>query len=878
MKRILFCAGLLAVMASCTQDEFEQQAISNEAQTPGISFAGQFAQAPTTRGEVYWSNQTLEYRWYAEQDRINVYAKDVIKGGAVGTGEDGETITTWNQYQTGSPASTPAEYKATLSENDPRFTGKDDDNILYFGTTSATNPAEFLAVYPTTTHLDFGTDDKILIKDLPSLANQTQANGTDGNSVAKNTLMMAYGTGYKDATASYKSVGEKVNLTFSRPLGYLTWGTANLDQDPVLEAVNESLKEYFGDLKTIKLEAKGYNADGKGTVGDDDNDIAPSILDYGNATIQIDMPTPNNPDIVWYDEQNHKSNLTFKSSNGSADAIWETAGTETANVDNASHSVTLTYNGGQWSDAYTAYMLVSPVDRKDFQEKKVMEDLEVTYTFDHITLVAGENNPEGLIRGNGYPMPAGNFALNQNWGFTDNYTSFVLDIAKYPYLVTEATSSNDRVLIINDASFAKDIMKDGSQVDWNGSKINPTEFAVIISKTPIYDAANDVNEYSYLQKFTNLKKLVLINDKEIPAYAFNRSNFAQLTEINFPAVGSDETIEEPIKSNSFIGFGKDGNNGLTKVYLKSYPFENRDIAFSFLDDDKLVELDMSAATMMNVGFPSQGFLLEGYTNLTTVTIGTVEAGPNAFDGCTSLSTIKPAEGQDQANIKLTNNSFAAFRGTALTEIHLAETSKIPAYAFQNCLSLEYVTSDGTTLTDINDYAFQNCAQLKSENPTTGGTSIVLDEVETIGEYAFDKCEAWTKAHLDKTTEIGNYAFRQSGLTGDVYTINGTKRNVLYVGAAKVGEYAFEAGKFEHIEFKNLTDISNGLLYDCKNLLQIQFNQVFTYGENIRAASFGANTDQVILFVNPAQENRNATTLNPGKANAVTFKSILEIGE
>lgn len=865
MKRILFCAGLLAFMASCTQDEFEQQTIGNEAQAPGISFVGTFNQAPTTKGEVYWSDQALKYKWYAEQDQISVYGKGILKGGDLGTGANGgAAATAWNDYQ-GSSAKTAATYKATLSENDPRFTGADKSNILYFNGTTELNPSEFLAVYPNTTTLDFGTTDKLLIKNLPSLASQTQTNGKDGNSIAKNTLMLAYGTGYQNTAAPYESVGERVQLTFSRPLSYITWGTANLDQDPMLEAVGESLQEYFGDLKTIKLEAKGYNADGEGTLGDEEDDIAASILDYGDATIQIDLPTTEDPDIDWYNE------LTFKSSDGTADAIWKAEGSSTANVTDAKSEVTLTYNGGTWSDEYTAYMLTSPVNRKAFQDKGVKENLAVTYKFDNIELVVGEDVPEGLLRGNGYPMPAGDFALNQNWGFTDTYSSFVLDIAKYPYLVTEqiSTLNSKRVLIINDASYAEDIMKD-NKVQWNGEEIEPTDFAVIISKTPVYDEANNVNEYSYLKKFTNLKKLVLIKDTEIPADAFDSSVFTQLEEINFPAVTD-------IDASAFKDFGKGDIRGLKNVYLKSYPFLNRDIAFSFLNDQKLEKLDMSAATMMNVGFPSQGFLLEGYEKLKEVTIGTVEAGPNAFDGCILLATIKAAEGQSQANIKLTNNSFAAFRKTALTQIHLVETAEIPAYAFQNCGSLKYVTSDGTALTSINDYAFQNCDDLLSSDPADG-TSIVLDEVLTIGEYAFDGCTVWTKGHLNKTESIGNYAFRKSGLTGDIYDINGTKRNVLYVGAATVGEFAFEGGKFEHVKFLNLTNISNGLLYNCSSLVQIQFNKVFTYGDNISGASFGNNTKNVILFVNPAQENRNATTLNPGKSNAVTFKSILEIAE
>ena len=868
MKRILFCAGLLAFMASCTQDDYEQQAISNEAQTPGISFEGQFAQAPATRGEVFWSGQALDYRWYAEQDQINVYGKDVVKGGDLGTGVNGTNIPAWSTYGTGSPTVVPAIYKATRSMNDPWFAGASNNDILYFGSSSEASPSEFLAVYPKATTLDFGTADKLLIKNLPALSNQTQATGTDGSSVAKNTLMVAYGTGYSNTDAPYESVGEKVRLLFDRPLGYLTWGTANLDKDPELESVGESLQGYFGNLNTIKLEAKGYDSNNDGDL-DDTDDIAASILDYGNATMQVNLPKANeDEDIDWYNE------LQFKNNDGTADAIWTGA---SANITNAKSEVTLTYNGGKWSDEYTAYMLVSPVDRKAFQDEKVKENLEATYTFANITLVAGENAPEGLIQGNGYPMPAGDFALNQNWGFTNTYNSFVLDVAKYPYLVTDKITdaalglNDERVLIINDADFA-DFMTNQNKVKWNGEEYPATEFGVIITKKAIYDEANKVNQYSYLQKFTDLKKLVAIADTEIPANSFNRSLFDDLTEINFPAVTE-------IDAAAFTGFGKEGNNGLTNVYLKSYPFMDRDIAFSFLDDDKLAKLDMSAATVMNVGFPSQGFTLEGYSNLTEVTVGTVEVGPNSFDGCINLNTIN-----GEGNFKLNTNGFAAFRGTALTTINLVQTAAIPAYAFQNCDDLVSVTSDGTTLTAVNEYAFQACEKLTS----SATNSIKLDNVQTIGDYAFYGCKEWTDAKLENTTSIGKCAFKDcSQLFGAWYENN--TRKVIKVGAETVGSGAFHmCTAIEHIQFLNATEVERGVLGGASKLIQIQFDQPFTcnvdadestlLGGSQWSTTFGSNTKNVTLFVNPAQTGRTSTQLTIGDTDntVITFKSILNI--
>ena len=95
---------------------------------------------------------------------------------------------------------------------------------------------------------------------------------------------------------------------------------------------------------------------------------------------------------------------------------------------------------------------------------------------------------------------------------------------------------------------------------------------------------------------------------------------------------------------------------------------------------------------------------------------------------------------------------------------------------------------------------------------------------------------------------------------------------------------------EHIEFTNATVVERGLLGGASSLIQIQFNQPFTCNVDADestllsgsqwSSTFGQNTRNTTLFVNKAQQNRNATQLTIGDADntVITFKSILNVEE
>ena len=860
MKKILFCAGILALMASCTQDEFEQQAMNSEAQAPGISFVAKFAQAPATKGEVFGNGNVLDYRWYAEQDRVNFYGKNVKKGFA----GPATVINFWSDYGKNTGAAKPAEYKATRSENDPYFTGVDDENILDWNGNTAFDPAEFLGVYPITVGLALATDEnkkwadggsapaQFVFTNLPDLSNQAQTSGTDGNSIAEKTLMVAYNTAYPEK--SYESVGEKVVLKFDRPMGYLGWKTKNYDKDEELEKYGESLKEYLGSLTKVEVTAKGYDEDGDEAYTSE-GDIAPSVLNYGDdANLMITMPTPGNKDIDWTEAKFVKLNAdTYE------DADFSSV------TDN--NKMALTING-EWSDNYTGYMIISPVNREAYREADKAEEMNVTYSFANIDLVVDKSSPRAMISLNGLSDPNGGFNISDDWGFSNVYWPFTLDIAKYSYLVTKGDNPS---LIINTADFEEFYDEASNTIAWNGEQVDASTIKNIVSKKKLTD-----EELALLKDFTGVKKIVLTKNDVIPVHTFVSDVMSDLEEINLPLVTD-------IKENAFVNSVTENGDfkGLKVVKMQSYPFTNRDLARSFLDPDALEYLDMTAAELMNVGFPSQGFVLTNYSKLQEVEIGeNLTVGPNAFDGCVNLTTLD-ADNDDNNTVKISTNGFAAFRNTNLTSIKLKETTEIPAYTFNGCDMLTTVAMVANHPTVINEYAFNGCENLTS--------SFSLASVETVGDYAFFGCAELTTADLKSTKTIGRQAFKNcSKLYGGVETTPSGPRKVLYVGAETVGESAFhQAAALEHIEFLNMTLVEKGLMGGCSKLVQIQFNKAFTcnvdnkevFHSVVWSTTFGSDPKNITLFVDKAnQKGCTSTTLTVGDVDntKIVFRAILDV--
>lgn len=789
MKKILFCASLLAIAASCSDNEYESLSKQNEEAGKGIVFDAGLAEIAKTRGEFEYDTEKnfYDFFWYAEKDRINIYSANTKLYGAV-VSPIKTDINSWS-------FASPVEYKATQSKSGGQFTGISDGNIVEFwGATDLENLkanlsgeseadktkllaqaklAQFVAVYPkTTTVSNFEKDnagklETFKLDGLSSIATQNQT-GYGGQGSIDKMVMYSYSEATQEK--AFEAVGEKINLKFIRPFGGITYSTLGVDK----------YSKVFGPLETITLESKGS--------GTGANAVAPFVLDYGTgATVLVDRKDATKNEIT--------------------------------NGGTTSSKITLNLGEGgvglEWADDKMAYMAVNRVEREGKED-----NLEVIFKFKNITLPV-----EGVSTKADWPSKAGNNALNQ---------MTKLDISKFPYLVTgdPNAAENGRTLIVNSGSF-NDIFGTDGKVVWPLDKEATvgqralSEFTTIIANVNL-----TTSELQKLNTFVNVRNLELAKNNSI---AKGMVDALQLDSIVMPEV-------ESIAKDAFKVSAT--NKLLYKVILPKYKFNDDEINAQILTD-KLVKLDMSAVTEMNVGFPARGLSLANRGELKEVTIGDgLKVGASAFNNCPKLEKIN-------GKIVLLPEAAGAFEKCAkLATLEMIDSRVIPAAAFKGCTSLKDIKNNG--------------AQVK---PTK------------VDYQGFMSCSAIEVMDLSETTEVGKQAFHGCAkLTGT--TIDGKK--VLKVGAAKISEGAFgNCTSLIYVYFRNATIIENEILFGCvaPTLKEVKFGEVFNIATSATAKTYNALTfgnTSVKLFVRGSQETIEGKTLelvNNKATGSFEFQSI-----
>ena len=143
--------------------------------------------------------------------------------------------------------------------------------------------------------------------------------------------------------------------------------------------------------------------------------------------------------------------------------------------------------------------------------------------------------------------------------------------------------------------------------------------------------------------------------------------------------------------------------------------------------------------------------------LTSITIpeNVTSIGHSAFASCDALNSIVVAEGnpnydsRENCNAIIETATNTLISGCKLTIIPNSVTS-IGDYAFDGCDALTSITIP-ESVTSIGDDAFSSCDAL---------TSVTMGEnVTSIGDYAFYSCDALTSVTIhESVTSIGTYAF------------------------------------------------------------------------------------------------------------------------
>lgn len=677
-------------MASCSQEELIPNDVAQNAAVKGIVFETGAPAQDETRGELHYSEESGLYHfgWYAEHDKINIYATNVVAQEITGViGQDGSgnniignianadakgVLSTENRLDWYPITSIcqPAVYRSTTSGARGFFTANSDQDWISF---NLNNNQKVMAVatYPTSTTLvevrvkGERAKESGVWKYYTSQIDYAKINATvprEQNGVFDYVSAPMYSISEGTRENRYESVGEKISLSFKRAFPVIKFsGVAN----------NDTYNNDLGNLVSIKLTSNGGNKDG---------------YSFGRRKL-------------------------------AGNAVYQTNNNATTNITGESNEVTVRINDGKWTSNKAVYMAILPVKNEgvkssDGSKKNIPDNMVIEYEYQNITLR--------------YPLEAPNAWTTPN----DVVEAPALDIAaKYPYIVTKGTAGVERKLIVNTGALptvytiggAKYIIWDdaASSALYVNDNLKTQKVIPVTSITEIEvrSGANviDGNGYGNIRNYTNLETLRIKN------------NTTTLVRNALIGLNSLETLELTNVTNVEYNNGDTpvDLSGLKNVYMPAYDFSQRvNLTKAILGAD-LERLDMRGVTSMKQVYPKEGMTLMNYANLREVTVlDGVILGPEAFKGCVNLTTV---------NGKVFLGGYSEFENCAsVNNINLSDGTNIPEYSFKGATSLANIWANGVNIAPqtIGISAFQGATALVNIN---------LGNTTTIGANAFNGC-------------------------------------------------------------------------------------------------------------------------------------------
>lgn len=263
--------------------------------------------------------------------------------------------------------------------------------------------------------------------------------------------------------------------------------------------------------------------------------------------------------------------------------------------------------------------------------------------------------------------------------------------------------------------------------------------------------------------------------------------------------------------------------------IKAAIENNNNLTFDDTDPDEssTIYLDLSSTQIQELR-PQTFYRLTSLKGITLPsTIETIDA--SAFQGCINLTKfVVPADNQyftvdDAILLNKAGNKLISYPSATKDYTIPENITSLAEYAFGDATNLESVTIHAN-LTDIPSNAFYGAWSLKTFTVNSSNSKYTTDETFEI-LLSNDKTEliSWPYAYEDITipdsvTKIADYALAETGIT-----------SVVLNNVEEIGEYAFycclgyDNTKFTKLTIpSSVTKIGKYAFYECEYLEKVEF--------------------------------------------------------
>lgn len=246
--------------------------------------------------------------------------------------------------------------------------------------------------------------------------------------------------------------------------------------------------------------------------------------------------------------------------------------------------------------------------------------------------------------------------------------------------------------------------------------------------------------------------------------------------------------------------------------------------YAFYNPASLKKATISNVTTMN---PRVFEIFQGKTELTDLVLSNIDIIPDyLFQNCNKLLSV--------SFNNIGTIGFQAFMNCAnLTSLDLNEKVKrLGASAFLGCTGLTELHLNGV---ELGAHPFYGCTGLKS---------VVIENVDTLGQQAFTGCTGLETVSLSNVGTIGVQAFSMYGNSEPACT---SLKAVSMVNVKNIGDKAFlSCTGIESVSMTNIGTIGTNAFASCKGIESVSMTDVGTIGQY---AFYNCNSLQTASMTN-----------------------------